>query len=211
MGREQVGALLLAAGQSRRMGATNKLLAPIDGIPMVRLCARHLIAAGMTPVVVTGHDRAAIHAALEGLAVTFAHNAEFAQGQAGSIACGMHAMTTRQSAQPLTAALIALGDMPLVTTELIGALLTNHVATVNSERRITMPIYQGRRGNPVIWGRTFFEALSQLAGDQGGRQIMGAHEAAFNLLEWHDGSIHLDVDTPACLSQMTPTNCDDQG
>ena len=211
MSHEHVGALLLAAGQSRRMGASNKLLIPINGTPMVRLCAQQLIAAGMAPLVVTGHDRAAIHAALDGLAVTFAHNADFATGQAGSIACGMRAVISRQSTPPVTAMVIALADMPMVTADCVRALCTHHLALADAERHITMPIYQGRRGNPVIWGQIFFEALMQLTGDQGGRQLLGAHKAALNLMEWQDDSIHLDVDTPDAYSQVTQTNYDDQG
>ena len=88
-----IGGILLAAGSSRRMGETNKLLVEIDGQPMVRHAAMAMLEGGIRDlVVVTGHQQDLVRRALQGLEVTFIHNADFAAGQAGSVAVGVGAV-----------------------------------------------------------------------------------------------------------------------
>lgn len=192
---KSVGAIVLAAGQSRRMGEQNKLLVNIDGMPMVRRCVVALQAGGINDVlVVTGHQSAEVEEALSGLEVRFIHNADFADGQAGSVACGIAAMDEAHSA-----ALVALGDMPDISAELVAGLVADHIALPNSLSRISFPVYDGQRGNPVIWGYAFFDDLRALTGDSGGRQILGSNAAAINSFSWHDDSIHRDIDTRDAL------------
>ena len=85
--------IVLAAGQSRRMGPQNKMTAPIDGVPMVRRTVENLAAAlPVTPVVVSGHDPAALSAALAGLDVKIVHNPRFAEGMSTSLIAGIGAL-----------------------------------------------------------------------------------------------------------------------
>lgn len=191
-----IGAIVLAAGQSRRMGDVNKLLIDIDGTPMVRRCVMALASAGIEDVVVvTGHQAAKVEAALAGLNVRFVHNPDFENGQAGSVACGVAAMDDAHGA-----ALVALGDMPDISADLVTRLVADHLALPNSHSRISFPVYDGRRGNPVIWGQSFFDDLKTLTGDSGGRQILGSNTAAINSFGWQDDSIHRDIDTHDALT-----------
>ncbi len=91
--------------------------------------------------------------------------------------------------------LVALGDMPFVKSDLIEALIAAHQGLADSQSRITLPSFDGRRGNPVIWGRSFFEELASLSGDTGGRALLAHYPAALNALGWPDPSIHQDIDT----------------
>jgi len=192
-----IGGVLLAAGSSQRMGGVNKLLVEIDGQPMVRHAATAMIEGGIRDlVVVTGHQRELVTRALDGLDVSFVHNADFAAGQAGSVAVGVGALP-----DGLSGALIALGDMPFVTAGLVAEMIRDHSGLGDGEKRISFPVHEGRRGNPVLWGSGFFAALGKLSGDIGGRSVLAEHPAAVNSIGWHDNSIHRDVDTPEDLAQ----------
>jgi len=191
-----IGGVLLAAGSSQRMGTINKLLVEIDGESLVRRAARAMLEGGIRDlVVVTGHQRDEIMAALDGLDVTFAHNADFAAGQAGSVAAGIAGLP-----QTVSGALIALGDMPFIAPDLVAEMIHDHGGLGDHESRISFPVHEGRRGNPVLWGRGFFEALGKLDGDMGGRQVLNDNPAAVNSISWHDDSIHRDIDTPGDLT-----------
>ena len=191
-----IGGVLLAAGMSRRMGDRNKLLAEIAGVPLVRRAAEAMVEGGIRElVVVTGHEADAVAAALSGLEapgveLRFVHNGDFAEGQAGSVAAGVSALSPAVSG-----ALIALGDMPFVTAGLVAEMIQDHSGLGDHETRISFPVFEGRRGNPVLWGCGFFEALAGLRGDVGGRRILTENPAAVNSISWTDDSIHNDIDT----------------
>lgn len=194
-----IGGVILAAGQSRRMGAQNKLLAEIDGVPIIRRTAQAMLDGGLNDlVIVTGHEHRLVAAALDDLPVTCIYNDEYQSGQASSVACGVRHHQNGSHA----AVLIALGDMPLVRPELIAALLRDHSSLPDATDRITLPVFDGRRGNPVIWGRGFFDELVALTGDAGGRIIFAENKNAVNSLGWPDDSIHLDIDTPEALAPL---------
>ena len=194
-----IGGVLLAAGQSQRMGAQNKLLAEIDGVPIIRRTAQALLDGGLNDlVIVTGHEHRLVAAALDDLPVTCIYNDDYQSGQASSVACGVRHHQNGSHA----AVLIALGDMPLVRPELIAALLRDHSSLPDATDRITLPVFDGRRGNPVIWGRGFFDELVALTGDAGGRIIFAENKNAVNSLGWPDDSIHLDIDTPEALAPL---------
>src|SRR6202012_3128502 len=144
--RPKIAGVILAAGRSSRMGAMNKLLIPIDGKPMVRRAAEAVLAAQLSPViVVTGHMRPEVEEALQGLPVTFVHNNNFSTGMAGSLKCGVSAVPADSDG-----AVVALGDMPLVTPNEIGQLV-NAFNPVEG-RSIIVPTRRGKRGNPTLWG-----------------------------------------------------------
>lgn len=195
-----IGGVLLAAGMSSRMGTRNKLLVEIDGVPMVRRAAEAMIEGGVRQlVVVTGHEAEKVAAVLDGLDVPdldlrLVHNPNFSDGQAGSVAAGIAALPAG-----LSGALIGLGDMPFIAPALVSEMIHDHSGLGDHERRISFPVFEGRRGNPVLWGRGFFDALSGLSGDVGGRQILSENPAAVNSISWTDDSVHRDIDTPSDL------------
>ena len=198
----QMRAMLLAAGLSSRMGEQNKMLAELDGIALVRHAAEALAGAGLSDIiVVTGPQPEAIAAVLEDLPVRLVPNPDFASGQASSIRAGLAALEAGGPTDgQADAVLVVLGDMPFVTAELVAALIAAHQSLADSQSRITLPSFEGRRGNPVIWGRSFFEELASLEGDTGGRALLAHYPAALNALGWPDPSIHQDIDTAAELA-----------
>ena len=165
----RIAAVVLAAGRSTRAGAVNKLLAPIDGVPMVARAVARISESGASPIiVVTGHQSADVRAALADAGVTFAHNPDFAQGMAGSIGAGIEALPG-----DVAAVLICLGDMPAIEAAEINRLIAAFDA--DGCAAICAPIAQGRRGNPVLFARRFFPELLALEGDNGAKSVIAAH------------------------------------
>jgi molybdenum cofactor cytidylyltransferase len=195
---DHVVGILLAAGQSRRMGAINKLLAPLAGKPLVRHATEAMLASELDEViVVVGHEADKVAAALDGLPVRLVFNAHHASGQASSVATGIGAL-----AADVSDVIIGLGDMPLLTAAMIDRLLRAHLDQADHHRRITMPLVGSKRGNPVVWGRAFLPELAALSGDSGGRQLLDDHIAAHNPVMSDDAAWLQDVDTVDALAAL---------
>jgi molybdenum cofactor cytidylyltransferase len=165
---KHVAVLILAAGSSRRAGNLNKLTAMVGDKPMIARVADAVLASPARPViVVTGHQAAAVRAALAGRDVTFAHNPDFEEGIASSIRAGIAALPGTASG-----VLICLGDMPMLAAADIARL----VAAFDPEAApICVPLAGGRRGNPVLFAKALFAELAALSGDTGARGVLAAH------------------------------------
>ncbi|NVN84554.1 MAG: NTP transferase domain-containing protein [Rhodopseudomonas sp.] len=192
-GNREVAAIVLAAGRSTRMGGPNKLLAELNGKPLVRIVAEQVLASKASSViVVTGHQADKVQEALSGLKVSFVHNADFAQGLASSVKTGIAAV-------PETAdgAVVCLGDMPLIDAELIDRLI--EAFAPDRGGLIAVPVSDGRRGNPVLWSRRFFAELMTLGGDIGARHLIAKHGEAVAEVPVEGHGAFLDIDTPQAL------------
>ena len=192
-----IAAIVLSAGQSRRMGARNKLLAEVDGTPMVVRAVDAALASQAGPViVVTGHERDEVEAALAGRDVSFAHNPAFAEGISTSLKAGLDAV-------PDTAdgAVICLGDMPLISAGLLDRLIAAYNPVEG--RAIVVPTRAGKRGNPVLWDRRFFAEMHQVAGDVGARHLIGDYAELVAEVETEDAAVLTDIDTPEALDRFT--------
>jgi molybdenum cofactor cytidylyltransferase len=175
------------------MGGPNKLLAEINGKPLVRIAAEQALASRARPVVVvTGHQRGEIEAALKGLPVTFAHNPDFAEGLSGSLKAGIAALPAE-----VDGAIVCLGDMPQVDAALIDRL----VAAFDPQKGalVVVPTIAGKRGNPVVWSRRFFADLAKLDGDVGARHLIGSYPEAVAEVPVTGRAALVDVDTPDAL------------
>jgi len=195
----RIAALVLAAGRSSRMGEINKLLINIDGKPMVRRVAETALAAGARPVIaVTGHESNKVETALAGLSVTCVYNPDFALGLSASLKRGLEAL-------PLTidGVLVCLGDMPLISSADIGRILA--AFDPGSGREIIVPTSSGKRGNPVLWSRRFFNEMRDLAGDTGAKHLIGAYPEAVVEVETGSDAVLTDIDTPQALATLSKT------
>lgn len=190
-----VAAVVLAAGHSARMG-TNKLLVELGGEPLVRHAVTAARASVATDViVVTGTDADRVRAALAGLAVRFVHNPDHATGMASSLRVGVTA------AAGARAALICLGDMPKITAAHLDALI-GAFSTADDDRAIIVPTFEGKRGNPVVWGRAHFGSIAELIGDVGARALIERHLAEVRMVALDDAAVLVDVDTPDALAAV---------
>ncbi|MBM3510258.1 MAG: 4-diphosphocytidyl-2C-methyl-D-erythritol kinase [Alphaproteobacteria bacterium] len=192
----KIAALVLAAGQSRRMGEANKLLADVAGTPMVRRTVQAIAGSRARPiVVVTGHQAEAVRAALAGLDVAITHNPRYAEGLSTSLAHGIRALPSGTDG-----AVVCLADMPEIRAEHIDRLIAAFAPAAS--RAIGVPTRRGKRGNPVLWGAQYFAALTAIAGDVGARHLIGEHADRVYEVAMDDDAIFLDIDTPAALAAL---------
>ncbi|WP_439575227.1 NTP transferase domain-containing protein [Phreatobacter sp.] len=190
----RLAGLVLAAGRSTRMGGPNKLTATLDGLPLVRHAAEAALKGGLAEVVVvTGHQAERIAATLDGLAVRLVHNPDFAEGLSTSLKAGIAAL-----GDDVDGCVVLLGDMPRVGAELVRRLAD--AFDPGAGRHIVVPVADGRRGNPVLWGRRFFGELMKVAGDQGGRAVLAEAPEAVAEVPVEGDAVHLDLDTPEALA-----------
>ncbi|MEZ4307902.1 MAG: NTP transferase domain-containing protein [Polyangiaceae bacterium] len=194
-----IAAVVLAAGGSRRMGSQNKLLASVDGAPMIQRTVDALLATSVRPlVVVTGHDAAEVRAALAERDVVFAHNPRWEEGMSTSLRTGL-----LQLGDDIDGALVVLGDMPRVGRAHIEALCGAFDPA--GGRAICVPTWERRRGNPVLFARRFFPEMSLVEGDKGARALLEKHAALTCHVPMPDRAVTLDIDTPEALEALTRT------
>jgi molybdenum cofactor cytidylyltransferase len=198
-GDHHIAAVVLAAGRSTRMGGSNKLVAEIGGKPLVRIAAEQALASKAAPViVVTGHQRERVEAALAGLPLHLVHNPDFAQGLGTSLKTGIAAVPAEADG-----AIVCLGDMPQVDATLIDRL----IAAFDPEKGAlaVMPTIDGRRGNPVLWSKRFFPELMAIEGDVGARHLITRYGEAVVEVPVTETAALVDIDTPEALSGVKAT------
>ena len=203
-----VVAVVLAAGAARRFGRPKQLErwpAP-DGPTLVERATGLALAAGLAQVyVVTGNQREKVEELLREnpyQAAKTIYNPQWEEGQGFSVAAGTQ---TVQSQQPQAQAILfMLADQPRLQPSTLNILL-NHLAALGEagDQAIIFPVYEGKRGNPVIFGKAYFGELAALQGDTGGRTIIRAHPQAAIEVPVPDPAIHEDVDTPEDLKRLT--------
>jgi len=191
-----IAALVLGAGRSSRMGGPNKLLAEIAGRPLVRIVVEQALASRARPViVVTGHQRERVEAALAGLPVKFVHNPNFADGLGTSLRAGIAAL-----AAEVDGVIVCLGDMPQVDATLIDKLIG--ALDPDKGALVVVPTIDGKRGNPVVWSRRFFSDLMTVEGDIGARYLIGRYPEAVVEVPLSGTAALTDVDTPEALAAV---------
>ena len=200
----RLAALVLAAGRSTRMGGANKLLAEVGGRPMVRHVLDQVLASQAAAViVVTGHEREEIEAALLGAPGgdrwQLVYNPDFAAGLSTSLHRGLAAL-----ADEVDGALVCLADMPQVTAAVIDRLIAAFDPLEG--RAICVPTWGGKRGNPVLLARRYFAEVQAISGDVGARALIGEHVEAVAEVAMDDlaqgSGVLVDVDTPDALSAL---------
>jgi molybdenum cofactor cytidylyltransferase len=191
-----IAAVVLGAGKSSRMGGPNKLLAEINGKPLVRMVTEAALASHARPVVVvTGHQRERVEAALAGLPVKFAYNPHYADGLGTSLKAGIAALPPE-----VDGAIVCLGDMPQVDADLIDHLIG--AFDPDKGALVVIPTIDGKRGNPVVWSRRFFPDLMTVEGDVGARHLIGRYPEAVAEVPLTGAAALTDVDTPEALEAV---------
>ncbi len=138
-----VSGIVLAAGESRRMGGINKLNMPVDGEPLLRRTVRTLLSSRLDElVVVLGHQADEVQTLLQGLNVRTVINPDYREGQMSSVHCGLAALS-----RPCDGVMICLVDLPFLTVQDVNVLID---AFLHHRGDIIVPTYEGRRGNPIV-------------------------------------------------------------
>jgi len=186
-----VSAVVLAAGESKRMERKKELL-PVDGEPMIRTVVRKLLGSARIDevIVVLGYEANGVGATLSGITderLELIGNGRYSEGMGTSLARGAQACLWGTNA-----IVVALGDAPFFSTEDVKALLDAHAGGA----AIAVPVFQGRRGHPVVLDGSFREELEGLTGDTGARQILERESASVVEVELSDDGFLVDIDDP---------------
>ena len=195
----EIAAVILGAGRSRRMAPLNKLLV-VDrsGKPMIARVVDNVLSSKARPVVVvTGHQAEQVMHALGGRPVRVVPAPDYADGLSASLRAGIAAVPPEAAA-----AIVCLGDMPLVTGRMIDRLLEAY--DPDEGRLIVLPTFRGKQGNPMVWDRRFFPEILRITGDSGARFLLGQHLENVAEVEMSDDGVLRDFDTAESLATLPP-------
>ena len=186
-----VSAVVLAAGESKRMDGKKELL-PIAGEPMVRIVVRKLLESGKIGevIVVLGHLADEVGATLSGITderLELVGNARYSEGMGTSLA-----QAVRACSWGTEAIAVALGDAPFFRSEDVDVLVGAHA----NGAAIAVPVFQGRRGHPVVLDSSFREEMEELTGDAGARHILERESGSIVEVELPDDGFLVDIDEP---------------
>ena len=195
----EVSAIILAAGESRRMGKENKLLLAVHGRPMIRHVVEAVCAADAgEQIVVLGHEAEQVKAVLSDLPVQFVMNPDYREGMSTSIHAGVKAAN-----DDAIGFMICLSDMPFITSKEYELLLSAYQSLhASDDKAILVPVYQEQRGNPVLISTAFKPAILSHQGTVGCKSIVKQHPAHVSRIQMPSNSVVRDVDTPASFQAI---------
>lgn len=190
-----ISAILLAAGESNRMGQPKQLM-PFGQSTIVERTIDYLLNSAVSEtIVVLGYKGEEIRKTIARKPIKIAINPDYQQGMSTSIIAGLKQVDKRARA-----VLIALGDQPFVNSQTITSLVEAFIA---NNRGILIPVYQGRRGNPVIFAIKYKGELLNLKGDVGGREIIKLHPDDVLEVAVNCEGVLLDIDTMENYNSIT--------
>ena len=191
-----IAAIILAAGRGTRFGEAPKMLAMLHGKPLARHVAEAALVGGLTPlIVVVGHRSDEVEAAFEGVDATIVRNPNYADGLSTSLRAGFAMLSPSTDA-----AMILLGDMPLVAPHLLKR-LADAWRDAGCPPAL-VPRFAGKRGNPVILSRKLGPEIAELTGDSGAGPILRGRADVVDFAV-EDEAVAVDIDTPEALAALT--------
>ena len=190
-----VSAILLAAGESQRMGGINKLMLAVEGEPLLRHTLKTLLASRLGEVVVVlGHQAEEARILLHELEVRIVVNKDYLEGQMSSVHCGLEALT-----RPCDGVMICLTDQPLLTAQDIDVLID---AFDRHGGSIIVPTYQGRRGNPIVLAYAHREEILGGGRNLGCKRLIERNPDLVRTVEMDTDHMVFDLDTPEDYARL---------
>ena len=182
-----ISAILLAAGQSKRMNGENKLTKEIQGIPLIKLSVKNILASSINElIIVLGHQKAIIEKLIDkNKKIKFVFNKNFESGMASSIKTGLNHLSEKTEAF-----FICLADMPMVNHDIY-----NQIISSKNNKEIIVPTYKGQQGNPVLFSNSMKDKIMNIQGDIGAKKILELNKDKIFNLEINDQSITKDFNT----------------
>ena len=192
--KKNISAIVLAAGKSSRMLGKNKLLEKIKKEEIITIIVKETLKSNVDEVVVvTGHDEKKIKNALKNLQVRYTKSENYSYGMGNSISSGIKSLSKNTDG-----VIILLGDMPQTKFKNINILINSF----NRNYNICILKYKGKTGNPVLFGSFYFNDLTKLKEDHGGKDIVNNNLESIISKEVNDSSILFDIDTPDDLNEL---------
>ena len=182
-----ISAILLAAGQSKRMNGENKLTKEIQGTPLIKHSIKNILASSIDElIIVLGHQKETIEKLInKNEKIKFVFNKDFESGIASSIKTGLNNLSEKTEAF-----FICLGDMPMVNLNIYNQL----IKSIN-KKEIIVPTYKGQQGNPVLFAKSMKEKIINISGDVGAKKILELNKDKILNLEINDQCVTKDFNT----------------
>ena len=182
-----ISAILLAAGQSKRMVGENKLTKEIKGIPLIKLSIKNILASSIDElIVILGYQKEIIEKIIDkNKRIKFVFNGNFENGMASSIKTGLSNLSEKTEAF-----FICLGDMPMVNSDIYNQLIQS-----KNNKEIIVPTYKGQQGNPILFSKSIKEKIMTIQGDVGAKKILELNKNKILNVEVANQSIRKDFNT----------------
>ena len=182
-----ISAILLAAGQSKRMNGENKLSKEIQGIPLIKHSVKNILASSIDElIVILGYQKEIIEKIIDkNEKIKFVFNGNFESGMASSIKIGLNNLSEKTEAF-----FICLGDMPMVNSDIY-----NHLIQSKNNKEIIVPTYKGQQGNPILFSKFIKEKIMTIQGDVGAKKILELNKNKILNVEVGNQSIRKDFNT----------------
>lgn len=195
--RLALGAVLLAAGEGRRMGGVIKPLIRLQGVPLIRRALVALSGAGIDEVaVVTGYRHEAVAEAIMEFPVTVVYNADYAAGQQGSVRRGLEALSPT-----LDGVMIVLADQPLIGADDLKELIA--AFKKRPAGHIVVPMVEGQRGNPILLDGFAREEILRSELNLGCRHLIERHPELVHLHQTANRRFVTDLDAPEDVEALS--------
>ena len=188
-------AILLAAGESRRMGDINKLALPVNGQPLLRRTAETLMQIALQElVVVVGHQQQTARELIKGPPLDIVVNENYGEGQMTSVHCGMRALK-----KSCDAVLVCLSDLPLLEAADLEKLIA---AFADCPTSILVPTFEGQRGNPIIMDHAHRAQILAADRNLGCKRLIQNNPELVTAVEMDSDHVIFDLDTPAAYETL---------
>ena len=187
----KVGAIILAAGQSARMGKP-KLFLPYLNVPLIHYPVSLAIEMNLDPIIVVGGkylQQLQIELNEFSDKIAIIHNPEYRNGMSTSLKAGIDALENE-----IDGVLIFLGDQPFVSAAVTQKLIQEFKQSKKS--KIVRPRYQVQPGHPILFDKSLFSKFQALSGDEGGKSIIKANVDKLIYVDFENTKLNLDIDTP---------------
>lgn len=185
-----VSAILLAAGESRRMGELNKLELPVNGVPLLRRTAETLLASNLKEIVVVlGHQAEKVREILEGLPLHIVENEAYREGQMTSVYKGLLSLS-----KICDGVMICLSDQPLLEVDDVNVLI--EAFGQRSHGSILVPTFKGQRGNPIVFDYQHRQGILNGERNLGCKKLIEKNPQQVCSFEMDSKHVVIDLDTP---------------
>ena len=176
-----ISAILLAAGQSKRMDGENKLTKEIQGVPLIKHSVKNILASSIDElIIVIGYQKEIIEKLIDkNNKIKFVFNKDFESGMASSIKTGLNNLSEKTESF-----FICLGDMPMVNSNIY-----NQIIKSRNQKNIIVPTYNGQQGNPVLFDKSMKEKVLDIRGDVGAKKILELNKDKISNLEINNQNI----------------------
>ena len=182
-----ISAILLAAGQSKRMNGENKLIKEIQGIPLIKLSVKNILASSIDElIIVLGHQKEIVEKLIDkNEKIKFVFNKNFESGMASSIKTGLNNLSEKTEAF-----FICLGDMPMINQDVYNQLIRSR-----NNKEIIIPTYKDQQGNPILFSKSMKSIIVSIEGDIGAKKILEQNKDKILKVKIDDINITKDFNT----------------